>query len=102
MNHKMWAQWKDFRLDEDYEEPDVMEQLFEVLQEQGYVPGSIKTPSSFKPAMMKYSDRESKRFAEDDVKKMGKELNKASQKAITIMLGSVKMVSMMLWISFVP
>ena len=90
MNHKMWAQWKDFRLDEDYEEPDVMEQLFEVLQEQGYVPGSIKTPSSFKPAMMKYSDRESKRFAEDDVKKMGKELNKASQKAITIMLGSVK------------
>ena len=92
MNHKMWAQWKDFRLDEDYEEPDVMEQLFEVLQEQGYVPGSIKTPSSFKPAMMKYSDRESKRFAEDDVKKMGKELNKASQKAITIMLGSVKNV----------
>ena len=90
MNHKMWAQWKDFRLDEDYEEPDVMEQLFEVLQEQGYVPGSIKTPSSFKPAMMKYSDRESKRCAEDDVNKMGKELNKASQKAITIMLGSVK------------
>lgn len=90
MNHKMWAQWKDFRLDEDYEEPDVMEQLFEVLKEQGYVPGSIKTPSSFKPAMMKYTDRESQRFAEDDVKKMGKELNKASQKAITIMLGSVK------------
>ena len=90
MNHKMWAQWKDFRLDEDYGEPDVMEQLFEVLKEQGYVPGSIKTPSSFKPAMMKYSDRESQRFAEDDVKKMGKELNKASQKAITIMLGSVK------------
>ena len=90
MNHKMWAQWKDFRLDEDYEEPDVMEQLFEVLQEQGYVPGSIKTPSSLKPAKMKYTDRESQRFAEDDVKKMGKELNKASQKAITIMLGSVK------------
>ena len=53
MNHKMWAQWKDFRLDEDYEEPDVMEQLFEVLQEQGYVPGSIKTPSSFKPGSVK-------------------------------------------------
>ena len=32
MNHKMWAQWKDFRLDEDYEEPDVMEQLLEVLK----------------------------------------------------------------------
>lgn len=90
MNHKMWSQWKDFRLDEDYDEPDIMEQLFEVLNEAGYVPGSMKTPSSFKPAMMKYTDRESQRFAEDDVKKMGKELNKASQKAITIMLGSVK------------
>ena len=90
MNHKMWSQWKDFRLGEDYDEPDIMEELFETLNEAGYVPGSIKTPSSFNPAMMKYTDRESQRFAEDDVKKMGKELNKASQKAITIMLGSVK------------
>ena len=40
--------------------------------------------------MMKYSNREAKRFAEDDVKQMGKELNKASQKSIKIMLGSVK------------
>ena len=40
--------------------------------------------------MMKYSNKESQRFAEDDVKKMGKELNKASQKSISIMLGSVK------------
>ena len=87
MTPKMWAKWKDYRL---YENPDDLIELFEMLEEQEYVPGSIKTPSSFKPAMMKYSDRESKRFAEDDVKKMGKELNKASQKAITIMLGSVK------------
>lgn len=82
-----WGKWKDYRLDG---KADLIEQLVEALNEAGYVPGSIKTPSSFKPAMMKYSDRESKRFAEDDVKKMGKELNKASQKAITIMLGSVK------------
>ena len=27
MNHTMWAQWKDFRLGEDYDEPDVLEQL---------------------------------------------------------------------------
>lgn len=90
MNPKMWAQWKDFRLGEDYDEPDIMEQLFESLEEAGYVPGSMSAKSKFQPAMSKYSDMEAKRFAEDDVKKMGKELNKASQKAITIMLGSVK------------
>ena len=61
MTPKMWAKWKDYRL---YENPDDLIELFEMLEEQEYVPGSIKTPSSFKPAMMKYSDRESKRFAE--------------------------------------
>ncbi len=82
-----WGKWKDYRLDG---KADLIEQLVEALNEAGYVPGSIKTPSKMNTHMMKYSDGEAKRFAEDDVKKMGKELNKASQKAITIMLGSVK------------
>tara|TARA_Y100001963_G_C6573638_1_gene350070 strand:- start:165 stop:569 length:405 start_codon:yes stop_codon:yes gene_type:complete len=82
-----WGKWKDYRLDG---KADLIEQLVEALDERGYVPGSIKTPSKMKPHMMKYSNMEAKRFAEDDVKKMGKELNKASQKSITIMLGSVK------------
>ena len=97
MNPKMWAQWKDFRLDEDYEEPDVMEQLCEALDEAGFQiggGGSARTGygshSDMKVHGAKYSNKEAQRFAEDDVKKMGKELNKASQKSISIMLGSVK------------
>jgi len=82
------AKWKDWRLEE--EDVDTFDELAKLLSEVGYVPGSIKTPSSFNPAMMKYSNKEAKRFAEDDVKKMGKELNKASQQSIKIMLGSVK------------
>ena len=87
-----WNKWRDYRLGET--EPDMLDELAELLSEYsnvgGYVPGSIKTPSKMKPHMMKYSNKEAQRFAEDDVKKMGKELNKASQRAIAIMLGSVK------------
>ena len=88
MDKKAWNQWKDWRLEE--EDVDTLDELAKVLTEVGYTPGSIKTPSSFNRAMMKYSNKEAKRFAEDDVKLMGKELNKASQKSIKIMLGSVK------------
>tara|TARA_B100001113_G_scaffold335346_1_gene314809 strand:+ start:462 stop:914 length:453 start_codon:yes stop_codon:yes gene_type:complete len=98
MNHKMWSQWKDFRLGEDYDEPDIMEDLFEVLEEAGFAvtqsPGgtfySGGSHSKMNVHGMKYSDREAQKFAEDDVRKMGKEMNKASQKAISIMLASVK------------
>ena len=87
MNHKMWNQWKDWRLEE--QDVDTLDELVQVLVElEGYT--APKPKGKFNPAMMKYSDKESQRFAEDDVKKMGKELNKASQKSISIMLGSVK------------
>jgi len=35
MDHKMWAQWKDWRLGEDYDEPDVLEQLITEFIKQG-------------------------------------------------------------------
>jgi hypothetical protein len=146
MTHKMWSQWKDYRLDElkDHEgsmaksqlerSKEYSEMIYKIIDNVGdggevnlpawvqskltdsmedlqsvynyldgkdglddkfqeanmYVPGSSKIKSKFNPKMMKYSNPEAKRFAEDDVKKMGKELNKASQKSIAIMLGSVK------------
>ena len=87
MNNKMWNQWKDWRLEE--QDVDTLDELVQVLVElDGYT--GPKPKGKFNPAMMKYSNREAKRFAEDDVKQMGKELNKASQKSIKIMLGSVK------------
>ena len=51
MTPKMWAKWKDYRL---YENPDDLIELFEMLEEQEYVPGSNKTPSKFNPAMIKF------------------------------------------------
>ena len=87
MNHKMWNQWKDWRLEE--QDVDTLDELVQVLEElDGYT--GPKPKGKFNPAMMKYSNKEAQRFAEDDVQKMGKELNKASQKSISIMLGSVK------------
>ena len=83
----MWNQWKDWRLEE--QDVDTLDELVQVLVElDGYT--GPKPKGKFNPTMMKYSNKESQRFAEDDVKKMGKELNKASQKSISIMLGSVK------------
>jgi hypothetical protein len=81
------TKWKDWRLRED--DVDTLDELVQVLVElDGYT--EPKQKGKFNPAMMKYSNKESQRFAEDDVKKMGKELNKSSQKSISIMLGSVK------------
>ena len=89
-----WGKWKDYRLDG---KADLMEQLVEALDEAGFQiggGGSARTGygshSDMKVHGAKYSNKEAQRFAEDDVKKMGKELNKASQKSISIMLGSVK------------
>jgi hypothetical protein len=81
------TKWKDWRLRED--DVDTLDELVQVLVElDGYT--DPKPKGKFNPAMMKYSNTEAKSFAEDDVKKMGTELNKASQKSISIMLGSVK------------
>jgi len=81
------TKWKDWRLRED--DVDTLDELVQVLVElDGYT--GPKPKGKFNPAMMKYSNKESQSFAEDDVKKMGTELNKASQKSIKIMLGSVK------------
>ena len=81
------TKWKDWRLRED--DVDTLDELVQVLVElDGYT--GPKPKGKFNPAGMKYSNKEAKSFAEDDVKKMGTELNKASQKSIKIMLGSVK------------
>ena len=53
-----------------------------MLEEQEYVPGSIKTPSKFNPAMMKYSSPEAQKLVEKDIQVMGKLFNKASQQSI--------------------
>ena len=46
-----WNKWRDYRLGET--EPDMLDELAELLSEYsnvgGYVPGSIKTPSKMKP-----------------------------------------------------
>ena len=81
------TKWKDWRLRED--DVDTLDELVQVLVElDGYT--GPKPKGKFNPAGMKYSNKEAKSFAEDDVKKMGTELNNASQKSISIMLGSVK------------
>ena len=87
MTPKMWAKWKDYRL---YENPDYLIELFEMLEEQEYVPGSIKTPSKFNPAMMKYSSPEAQKLVEKDIQVMGKLFNKASQQSIKVMMNGVK------------
>lgn len=81
------TKWKDWRLRED--DVDTLDELVQVLVElDGYTPQPTK--GKFNPPGMKYSNKEAQSFAEGDVKKMGTELNKASQKSISIMLGSVK------------
>ena len=87
MTPKMLAKWKDYRL---YENPDDLIELFEMLEEQEYVPGSIKTPSKFNPAMMKYSSPEAQKLVEKDIQVMGKLFNKASQQSIKVMMNGVK------------
>ena len=87
MTPKMRAKWKDYRL---YENPDDLIELFEMLEEQEYVPGSIKTPSKFNPAMMKYSSPEAQKLVEKDIQVMGKLFNKASQQSIKVMMNGVK------------
>ena len=82
MNPKMWAQWKDFRLGEDYDEPDVLEQLINEFAKQGVDEVTMhKLP---------YSNVEAKKHVEHDIKQMGKIFNKSSQRAIAIMLSGVK------------
>ena len=82
MNHTMWAQWKDFRLGEDYDEPDVLEQLITEFVKQGVDEMTVhKLP---------YSNRESQKHVESDIKEMRKIFNKSSQRAIAIMLSGVK------------
>ena len=78
----MWAQWKDFRLGEDYDEPDVLEQLITEFVKQGVDEMTVhKLP---------YSNRESQKHGESDIKEMGKIFNKSSQRAIALMLSGVK------------
>ena len=87
MTPKMWAKWKDYRL---YENPDDLIEMFEILEDMNYVPGSMKTPSKFSPAMMKYSSPEAKKMVEKDIQMMGKMFNKASQQSIKVMMNGVK------------
>jgi len=83
MNHKMWAQWKDFRLGEDYDEPDVLEQLITEFVKQG-------VDEKFAPHGMPFSNKEAQHHVESDIKEMGQIFNKSSQRAIAIMLSGVK------------
>ena len=78
-----WGKWKDYRLDG---KADLMEQLVEALDEAGFQiggGGSARTGygshSDMKVHGAKYSNKEAQRFAEDDVKKMGKELNEVGE-----------------------
>ena len=82
MNPKMWAQWKDFRLGEDYDEPDVLEQLITEFVKQG-----VDEMTAHK---LPYSNKEAQKHVETDIKEMGKIFNKSSQRAIAIMLSGVK------------
>ena len=83
MNQKMWAQWKDFRLGEDYDKPDVLEQLITEFVKQG-------VDEKFTAHGMPFSNREAQKNVELDIKQMGKIFNKSSQRAIAIMLSGVK------------
>ena len=86
MDHKMWAQWKDFRLGEDYDEPDVLEQLITEFVKQGVNEDDVKMTAHGMP----FSNKEAQKHVETDIKEMGKIFNKSSQRAIAIMLSGVK------------
>ena len=91
MTHKMWSQWKDYRLNES--EKDFLQELVEVLEadlDGSYVPGSLKGKGVNNFPMLKYSSPEAKQFVEKDIKQMGKFFNKASQQTIKTMMDGVK------------
>jgi len=75
----MWAQWKDFRLDE---ESDDLIKLFEEFQSAGIKEFSVYGTS--------YSTPEAKKFVEKDIQQMGNIFNKASQQSIKTMMDGVK------------
>jgi len=75
----MWDTWKGFRLDEESED---LTKLFEEFQKAG-----VDEFTSYGTA---YSNPESQKFVEKDIKEMGKIFNKSSQRAIAIMLSGVK------------
>ena len=83
-----WGKWKDYRMGEDNSE---LDKLMELLNEEGsYVPGSIKTTHKMSVPTIGFSTPEAKKFIQDDIKKMGKIFNKASQQSIKIMIDGVK------------
>jgi hypothetical protein len=79
----MWAQWKDFRLGEDYDEPDVLEQLITEFVKQG-------VDEAMTAHKLPFSNKEAQHQVESDIKEMGQIFNKSSQRAIAIMLSGVK------------
>ena len=83
MNPNMWAQWKDFRLGEDYDETDIVEQLITEFVKQG-------VDEKFTVHTLPFSNKEAQNHVESDIKEMGQIFNKSSQRAIAIMLSGVK------------
>jgi len=83
MDHKMWAQWQDWRLGEDYDEPDVLEQLITEFVKQG-------VDEKFTTHGMPFSNKEAQHHVESDIKEMSQIFNKSAQRAIAIMLSGVK------------
>ncbi len=75
----MWSQWKDYRVGEVNDE---LTQLLEIFEKKGITEFTTYGPG--------YSNPEAKKFVEQDVKQMGKHINKASQQSIKIMLDGVK------------
>ena len=84
MNYrKMNDKWKDWRLGEDYDDPDDLGQLITEFIKQG-VPEAMTTHT------LPYSNKEAQHHVESDIKEMGQIFNKSSQRAIAIMLSGVK------------
>ena len=75
----MWSQWKDYRVGEVNDE---LTELLEIFEKKGITELTMHGPG--------YSNPEAKKFVEQDVKQMGKHINKASQQSIKIMLDCVK------------
>ena len=75
----MWSQWKDYRVGEVNDE---LTELLEIFEKKGITELTMHGPG--------YSNPEAKKFVEQDVKQMGKHINKASQQSIKIMMDGVK------------
>ena len=75
----MWSQWKDYRVGEVNDE---LTELLEIFEKKGITELTMHGPG--------YSNPEAKKFVEQDVKQMGKHINKASQQSIKIMIDGVK------------